>query len=89
LDKFLEKGEILDMCIYFILMQMFFEMPSNAFDIFGYLFDKEFAVILLVVIIPVEFDNVCIVEVADLLKAGLVDVSFDVFVHFDKFLQFY
>lgn len=80
------------MRVNLLIMDGGLEALANDVDIFPYFFEEEvrgeFLAGLALLLVPVELDDAGVVEVADLLKAGLEDVAFDVSVDLAKGLEF-
>jgi hypothetical protein len=80
------------MCIYFFRGYATIKQLSNQPDILSYLLGKEafrylLALLQLLFLTSGELDDASIVEVADLLKTSLEDISPDISIDFGKGIQ--
>ena len=64
------------------------EMISYRFDIFTDLFDVKIRAVLFLSVFSIKFDQIWVIKITYLLKAGLENVPFNIFIYFSKGLQF-
>lgn len=87
LQELLDEAEIFEMGVYLLVVDGAFEVMADDLDIFSDLSAEELRGQLLLACQLVEFDDVGVVEIADFLEAGLVDVALHVLVDPCELLQ--